>query len=45
LPPKPTPSIPSSLTMSLFSLFSDERCIARREIAKDAVFTAADDRM
>src|SRR5207245_1738275 len=32
LPPKPTPTIPSSETMSLLSLFSEERCIASREI-------------
>src|SRR6266849_5394833 len=38
LPPKPTPTIPSSETMSLLSLFSEERCIASREIVIDAVF-------
>src|SRR6185369_1751130 len=40
LPPKPTPWMPSCDTMSLLSLFSDERCIDSREKLIDAIFTS-----
>src|SRR6266568_173002 len=35
LPPKPTPTIPSSETMCLLSRVSEVRCVASREVVVD----------